>query len=69
MAEKDTVTFIITRQDSPDSDPYDETFHVPYRKNMNVISGLMEIQKNPVTSKRRKSYKYIKLQSTCLVQY
>ena len=50
MAEKDTVTFIITRQDGPDSAPYKETFHVPYRKNMNVISGLMEIQKNPVNA-------------------
>lgn len=45
MAEKKTVTFIITRQDGPDSAPYEETFHVPYRKNMNVISALMEIQK------------------------
>ena len=50
MAEKETVTFIITRQDGPDSAPYKETFHVPYRKNMNVISGLMEIQKNPVNA-------------------
>jgi len=50
MAEKKTVTFIITRQDSEDSQPYEETFHVPYRPNMNVISGLMEIQKNPVNA-------------------
>lgn len=45
-----TVTLIITRQDSPDSAPYKETFEVPYRKNMNVISALMEIQKNPVNA-------------------
>ncbi len=52
MAENQkTVTFIITRQDSPDSAPYKETFHVPYRRNMNIISGLMEIQKNPVNAK------------------
>lgn len=51
MAEQKTVTFIITRQDSPDSAPYEETFHVPYRKNMNIIAGLMEIQKNPVNAK------------------
>ncbi|MCG5104296.1 succinate dehydrogenase iron-sulfur subunit [Oceanobacillus alkalisoli] len=50
MAEKSTVTFIITRQDSPDSEPYEETFHVPYRQNMNVISALMEIQRNPVNA-------------------
>src|SRR5699024_10844325 len=50
MAEQKTVTFIITRQDNPDSAPYEETFEIPYRPNMNVISGLMEIQKNPVTA-------------------
>jgi succinate dehydrogenase / fumarate reductase iron-sulfur subunit len=50
MAEQSTVKFIITRQDSPDSEPYEESFDVPYRKNMNVISALMEIQKNPVNS-------------------
>ncbi len=32
MAENKTVTFIVTRQDSPDSSPYKETFHVPYKK-------------------------------------
>jgi len=55
MAEQKTVTFIITRQDSPDSKPYKETFHVPYRKNMNIISGLMEIQKNPVNANGEKT--------------
>src|SRR5699024_3035831 len=50
MAKDKTVTFIITRQDSPDGTPYEETFNIPYRKNMNVISGLMEIQKNPVNA-------------------
>src|SRR5699024_10923589 len=49
LSEQQTITFIITRQDDEDSSPYDETFEIPYRKNMNVISGLMEIQKNPVT--------------------
>jgi len=43
-----TVKFIITRQDTPDSQPYKEEFEIPYRPNMNVISGLMEIQRNPV---------------------
>ncbi|KKC47475.1 MULTISPECIES: succinate dehydrogenase iron-sulfur subunit [Paenibacillus] len=42
------VKFIITRQDSPDAAPYTEEFEVPYRPNMNVISALMEIQRNPV---------------------
>lgn len=55
MAEQKTVTFIITRQDNADSAPYEETFHVPYRPNMNVISGLMEIQKNPVNANGEKT--------------
>lgn len=45
-----TVKFIITRQDTPDSKPYTEEFEIPYRANMNVISGLMEIQRNPKKS-------------------
>jgi len=55
MADQKTITFIITRQDSPDSAPYEETFHIPYRQNMNVISGLMEIQKNPVNANGEKT--------------
>jgi succinate dehydrogenase / fumarate reductase iron-sulfur subunit len=51
MAETKTVKFIITRQDTPDSNPYEEEFEVPYRPNMNVISALMEIRRNPVNNK------------------
>ncbi|GKU80295.1 succinate dehydrogenase iron-sulfur subunit [Paenibacillus sp. L3-i20] len=43
-----TVKFIISRQDSPESQSYTEEFEIPYRPNMNVISGLMEIQRNPL---------------------
>ena len=50
MSENKKVTFIITRQDSPDAAPYEETFEIPYRPNMNVISALMEIRKNPVNA-------------------
>jgi succinate dehydrogenase and fumarate reductase iron-sulfur protein len=49
VAQK-TVKFIITRQDTPDSKAYTEEFEIPYRPNMNVISALMEIQRNPVKS-------------------
>ncbi|RRJ67337.1 succinate dehydrogenase iron-sulfur subunit [Paenibacillus oralis] len=42
------VKFIITRQDDPNSQPYTEEFELDYRPNMNVISALMEIQRNPV---------------------
>lgn len=50
MSEKKVVKFIIQRQDSENAAPYEETFEVPYRPNMNVISALMEIRKNPVNS-------------------
>jgi succinate dehydrogenase / fumarate reductase iron-sulfur subunit len=42
-----TVKLIISRQDGPDAAPFTEEFEVPYRPNMNVISALMEIQRNP----------------------
>ncbi|WP_028403449.1 succinate dehydrogenase iron-sulfur subunit [Ectobacillus panaciterrae] len=46
-----TIRLIISRQDSPDSQPYDQEFEIPYRPNMNVISALMEIRRNPVDAK------------------
>lgn len=49
MSEQKTVRFIVTRQDSPDASPYTEEFEIPHRENMNVISALMEIRRNPVT--------------------
>lgn len=49
-----TVKLIITRQKDRNSQPYEETFELPYRPNMNVISALMEIQRNPVNSKGEK---------------
>lgn len=48
------VKFIITRQDSPESAPYTEEFELPYRPGMNVISALMEIQRNPQNAKGEK---------------
>lgn len=53
--EQQTVKFIITRQDSPDSMPYKEEFEIPYRPNMNVISAFMEIQRNPVNASGQKT--------------
>ncbi|WP_274363859.1 succinate dehydrogenase iron-sulfur subunit [Paenibacillus thermotolerans] len=52
---KKTVKFIVTRQDTPDSKPYTEEFEIPYRPNMNVISALMEVQRNPVNAKGEKT--------------
>ena len=41
------IHLIITRQKDAQSSPYTEEFMVPYRPNMNIISALMEIQKEP----------------------
>ena len=44
------VNFKIWRQDSPDHEGRYESFKVPYRKGANVISCLMEIQRNPINA-------------------
>jgi len=43
------VDFKIRRRERTDSAPYWEEFRIPYRPNLNIISALMEIRKNPVT--------------------
>lgn len=53
MSEK-TIRLIITRQDGPDAQAFDQEFEIPYRPNMNIISALMEIRRNPVDSKGTK---------------
>ncbi len=50
MSEDKRITLIITRQDDPESAPYEEKFDIPYRQNMNVISALMEVRRNPVNA-------------------
>jgi succinate dehydrogenase / fumarate reductase iron-sulfur subunit len=56
MPEKKTVKLKIRRQDSGDKKDTRrwERFEVPWQPQMNVISALMEIQKNPVTSDGQK---------------
>jgi succinate dehydrogenase / fumarate reductase iron-sulfur subunit len=44
-----SVEIRIRRRDNLDSAPYWEEFSIPYRPNLNIISALMEIRKNPVT--------------------
>ncbi|GAB6273347.1 MAG: succinate dehydrogenase iron-sulfur subunit [Peptococcaceae bacterium] len=41
----------VKRQDNPQAKPYWDEFKVPFKPKMNVISLLLEIQKNPVTVK------------------
>ena len=50
-----SIKLIIKRQDNQDSKPYEETFEIPYKENMNVIACLMEIRRNPVNNKGEKT--------------
>ena len=49
------VVIRIERQDGPDQPARWEEFHVDYRPNANVISVLMQIQRNPVTADGKKT--------------
>src|SRR5437763_15509500 len=44
-----TVEIHIRRRDNPNAAQRWEEFDIPYRPNLNVISCLMEIRKNPIT--------------------
>ena len=44
----------VRRQDGPGQLSYWEEFDVPYRKNMNVVSALMEIQRSPVNTNKER---------------
>lgn len=49
-----TIRIKVKRQDNANQAAYWEEFDIPYRVNMNVISALMEIQRNPVNIKGEK---------------
>ena len=49
------VRLKIRRQDGPESAARWEEFEVPYRPKMNIISCLMEIQKNPVNAQGKRT--------------
>ncbi|MBM7578873.1 succinate dehydrogenase iron-sulfur subunit [Jeotgalibacillus terrae] len=53
--EEKVIKFEIHRQDDENSAPYFEEFEIPYRANMNVISALMEIRRNPFNKKGEKT--------------
>ncbi len=42
-------TLKIQRQNAPGETPFWEEFRIPYKRGMNVISALMEIQRNPAS--------------------
>lgn len=49
------ITIKIKRQDAPGKSPYWETFAIPYRPNMNIISCLQYIAANPVTAEGKQT--------------
>jgi succinate dehydrogenase / fumarate reductase iron-sulfur subunit len=54
MPEARTVHLKVKRQDGPQQKSYWHEFRLPWRPHMNVISALMEIQRNPVTTTGQK---------------
>ncbi len=46
---RQTIELRVRRQDSPNAPSRWEEFSIPWQPNMNVISCLMEVRKNPVT--------------------
>ncbi|HWA81927.1 MAG TPA: succinate dehydrogenase iron-sulfur subunit [Fimbriimonadaceae bacterium] len=50
MAEHPSkIRLTVLRQAGTDQEQYWETFEIPFREKLNVISALIEVQKNPVT--------------------
>ena len=45
----------VKRQDGPNEHPRWEEFKIPYKSNMNVVSLLMELRKNPINTRGEKS--------------
>ena len=55
----------IKRQKNPKSDPYWQTFVIPYRPRMNVIAIFREIARNPITVDEKKTSPIV-YESSCL---
>jgi len=47
------IRLTVLRQAGADQEQYWDVFEIPFREKMNVISALIEIQKNPVTKEGR----------------
>ncbi|MBO9607622.1 MAG: succinate dehydrogenase iron-sulfur subunit [Paenibacillaceae bacterium] len=60
-----TVQLRVKRQDGPGQPPYWDTFVVPYRPGMNVISALLDIQRRPVNA-GGESVRAVAWESNCL---
>lgn len=55
MADQKFIQLRIKRQAGPDKPSYWEEFKLPYRPNANIISCLMEIQRNPLTAEGKQT--------------
>lgn len=55
MAEQKTIPLRIKRQDASKAGPRWEHFSIPYKRNMNIISCLLEIARKPVTTEGKKT--------------
>lgn len=50
-----SIHLIIRRKDGPGLPSYDEEFLLPYRPHMNIISALMEIRRQPINRRGRRT--------------
>src|SRR5439155_16616480 len=50
VAEGRTIELRVKRQDGPGAPPYWQSFAIPWKAQHNVISALMEVRTNPVTT-------------------
>ena len=50
-----SIKITIQRREKEGAPAFWETFELPYRRNLNVISALMEIRKNPVTTEGKQT--------------
>jgi succinate dehydrogenase / fumarate reductase iron-sulfur subunit len=55
MADQKFIELRIKRQAGPDQPSYWEEFKLPYRQGANIISCLMEIQRNPITAEGKRT--------------
>jgi succinate dehydrogenase iron-sulfur subunit len=49
VAAERWITLRVKRQDAPSSQPYWQTFRIPWQPQHNVVSALMEVRLDPVT--------------------
>lgn len=50
FTQPESILIKVKRRDSATSNSYWEEFKIPYKPNMNVVSVLMEVRKNPVNA-------------------